>query len=237
MLSIVIPVRDDFAIIEESIEKITTFLDRLAFVEYEVIVVDDASTDDIVAGYAFIKKLVNDHIRILSLRRHVGQLTAIAHGIEFARGELLLTCDADLKADISLLDRALACLEGGADMVTIRRTVRPGVPGWRLIGSGFINSIVNAATGRRLSFNGPTFKLIRREVWQRTLSDPIAARMPVVFCAKYARKIDVIEVAINQKKSRSRYSTFSLFTLSLRVATLALLEWIFGSGGYEERTR
>jgi glycosyltransferase involved in cell wall biosynthesis len=115
-LSIVVPVYNE----EESLDLLhQRLLDVLPGLgcSYELIFVDDGSRDD---SFKVMKRMleVNPHLRVIRLRRNYGQTAAFSAGFDRARGEVVITLDADLQNDPADIPRLLAEFEQGYDVVS-----------------------------------------------------------------------------------------------------------------------
>ena len=114
-LSVVIPVRNESPNIDELYRELTEALERWGR-GYEVIVVDDGSTDD-----SFDKlcrwQQQDDRWRIIRFRRNFGQTAAFAAGIREARGRLIATSDGDLQNDPADLPAMIRRIDEGYDIV------------------------------------------------------------------------------------------------------------------------
>ena len=116
-LSVVVPLYNE----EESLPELVAWIDRVARQEqlrYEVIMIDDGSTDD---SWAVVEKLATkyDSVRGISFGRNYGKSAALYCGFEAARGEVVVTMDADLQDspdEIPALRRMI--LEEGYDLVS-----------------------------------------------------------------------------------------------------------------------
>jgi glycosyltransferase involved in cell wall biosynthesis len=101
-LSIVVPIYNEYESIPLLIEKVTAVA-QLMEVPYELICVDDGSTD---GSGKLLKTLARDRhdLRVILLRRNYGQTPAMAAGFNYARGRVIVTLDGDLQnepADIA----------------------------------------------------------------------------------------------------------------------------------------
>ena len=116
MLSIVIPVYNE----QESLETLHRELSEVAVAEgyqLDVIFVDDGSTD---ASWQQIEKLAagDGRVRGIRFRRNFGKAAALSAGFAQARGELVMTLDADLQDDPHEIPRFLAKMEQGLDVIS-----------------------------------------------------------------------------------------------------------------------
>ena len=106
-LSIVIPVRNESPNIKPLYDELTTTLVRGGR-SYEIIVIDDGSTDDTFAQLESLQSR-DPHLRVIRFRRNFGQTAAFAAGFAFARGRLVVTADGDQQNDAAA--RALKSTE------------------------------------------------------------------------------------------------------------------------------
>ncbi|MDX1540758.1 MAG: glycosyltransferase family 2 protein, partial [Geminicoccaceae bacterium] len=164
MLSIVIPAyneEDNVRPLYDSVMAAAAALGR----EFEVIVVDDGSSD---ATFARLAALAADDPRLkaIKLRRNYGQTPALAAGIDHARGEVLITMDADLQNDPDDIGRLVAALEEGHDLVAGWRQHRKDA--WlRSYLSRVANRLIAKVTGVPVKDNGCTLKAFRADLIKR----------------------------------------------------------------------
>src|ERR671912_2895523 len=103
-LSIVIPVRNESPNIKPLYDELTQTLVEYGR-PYEMLVIDDGSTDDTFQQLAALQSR-DPHLRVIRFRRNFGQTAAFAAGFAFARGKMVVTADGDLQndpADIKLM--------------------------------------------------------------------------------------------------------------------------------------
>jgi glycosyltransferase involved in cell wall biosynthesis len=112
-VSIIIPILNEEENLLPLIDEITeTMADRA----YEIVFVDDGSTDDSVNILKNLRSN-NPRIRILKLKRNYGKATAMAAGFDLARGKTSITMDGDLQDDPAEIPRFLASIAEGNDIV------------------------------------------------------------------------------------------------------------------------
>src|ERR1700730_6664613 len=114
-LSIVIPVRNEAASLEELHRELTGALDAWGR-SYEIIVVDDGSTDE---SFAILSRLQasDPRLRVIRFRKNFGQTAAFAAGFDHARGHIIVTSDGDLQNDPRDIPGMIETLEHGYDIV------------------------------------------------------------------------------------------------------------------------
>jgi glycosyltransferase involved in cell wall biosynthesis len=143
-------------------EKLSAHLDQLAQ-RYEVIFVDDGSTDN---TFAELKKLHDEHpgiVRVVRFRKNFGKTPALVAGFGRARGEIIFTMDGDLQDDPEEIPRFLAKLDEGYDLVTGWKFPRLD-PLSKTFPSRVFNWMVSTMTGVHLHDINCGFKSYRREI-------------------------------------------------------------------------
>jgi len=159
-LSVVIPIMNEEESIKPLLEAVYTALDGK--LEYELILVDDGSSDNTVSQ---VKKWAKENTKILVLNRNYGQTTAMAAGIEAAQGELIATLDGDLQNDPEDIPAMIEKLEsGGWDVVAGRRLKRQDGMLLRKVPSKIANWLIRRSTGVYISDYGCTLKIFTNDV-------------------------------------------------------------------------
>lgn len=158
-LSLVVPVMNE----EENIAHLHKAVsDALKDIDYELILVDDGSTDSTVEK---IKAIEDVRLRLLVLNRNYGQTTAMSAGIDEARGELIATIDGDLQNDPSDIPSMIEKLESeGWDVVAGWRKNRQDGMFLRKIPSKIANGLIRKLTGVYINDYGCTLKVFKADV-------------------------------------------------------------------------
>ena len=147
---------DNIAPLFDSIRK------ALVHYDYELILIDDGSTDSTVAK---IKALADHRTRLISFNRNYGQTAAMAAGIDHAHGDYIVTMDGDLQNDPSDIPAMLMKLkEEGWDVVAGNRKNRKDGMLWRKIPSRIANRMIRNLTGVFIRDYGCTLKVFKREI-------------------------------------------------------------------------
>jgi glycosyltransferase involved in cell wall biosynthesis len=160
-LSIVIPVFNEEENIPLLAEEIRRALDPQE-VAYEVVAVDDGSTDGTWARLESVRAQDPRWI-LVGLRRNFGQTAAMSAGFDHARGDVIVTLDGDLQNDPADIPRLLA-LAKDHDVVSGWRKERQDPFLSRRLPSMLANWLISRVTGVRLHDYGCTLKAYRREV-------------------------------------------------------------------------
>jgi polyisoprenyl-phosphate glycosyltransferase len=125
MFSLVIPIYNEEKLIDDLV--IRTISSVESFVsDYEVIFVDDGSTDSSLGRILSWQKK-NNHIRVLSLSKNFGHQAAYTAGLEYSRGSVVAMMDGDLQDPPELLADMYKKIAGGDfDVISAKRTGRKG---------------------------------------------------------------------------------------------------------------
>jgi glycosyltransferase involved in cell wall biosynthesis len=161
-LSIVIPVHNESPNIESLYDELTSVLERDGRT-FEVIVVDDGSTDDTFVQLSRLQGH-DPRLRVIRFRRNFGQTAAFAAGFAYARGRLVVTMDGDRQNDPADIPRMAARAEQGVDIVAGWRKDRKDTFITRRIPSMIANKLISWATGVDLHDYGCSLKVFRAEV-------------------------------------------------------------------------
>jgi polyisoprenyl-phosphate glycosyltransferase len=125
MLSVVIPVYNEEPLLDELVNRTITAIESF-IADYEVIFVDDGSTDNSLSKLLDLRK-ENDRIKVLSLSKNFGHQAAFTAGIEHAKGDLAAMMDGDLQDPPELLSLMYKKIrEEGFDVISGRKTGRKG---------------------------------------------------------------------------------------------------------------
>jgi glycosyltransferase involved in cell wall biosynthesis len=162
MLSIVIPIHNEEPAILPLYDKLTAVLERLQR-PYEIIFVDDASTD---RSFDLLANLVetDPRLKVIRLRRNFGQTAALAAGFDEAQGSVVISLDGDLQHDPEDIPALLAKIDEGYDIASGWRKNR--LDNWitRKFPSRVANWLMAKISGLELRDFGTTFKAYRSEV-------------------------------------------------------------------------
>ncbi len=165
-LSIVVPLYNERENVDPLHAEIASAMSAFDGAEgsWEVIYVDDGSTDGTYERLLASQTSQPDHVSVVRLRRNFGQTAALAAGFDQARGAVIVTMDGDLQNDPADIPRLLEELNRGHDVVSGWRRIRRDPLFTRRLPSRAGNWLISAVTGVALHDYGCTLKAYRREV-------------------------------------------------------------------------
>ncbi len=183
---------------------------------YEVIVVDDGSTDRTPAVLGAISA-ADPRFRLVRLDGNFGQSAALTAGFQTARGQYVLTMDGDLQNDPADFPRLLKHLEeGGFRVVSGWREKRKGNVALRVIPSQVANRLISWVSGLPSRDNGCSIKVYRAEVVKRVLLPHGFHRfLPAVFGVR-AEEFDQLPVSDRKRHSGQGHYGLSRFFAVMR---------------------
>jgi glycosyltransferase involved in cell wall biosynthesis len=132
-------------------------------IPFEMVFVDDGSKDATLARAVELAR-TDPRIRVVKFRRNYGQTAAMAAGIEYATGEVLVTMDGDLQNDPADIEEFLRKIEAGYDVVVGWRHQRQDKLVSRKIPSVIANWLIGKVTGISIKDNGCSLKAYRASV-------------------------------------------------------------------------
>jgi glycosyltransferase involved in cell wall biosynthesis len=161
-LSIVLPIYEEEESLPQLFARLFAVLDPLGK-SYEIVAVNDGSSDrssDVLGEIA----RAHPQVRVVDFRRNYGQTAALMAGFDFARGEIIVTLDADLQNDPSDIPNLLAKLNEGYDVVSGWRANRQDAAIKRNFLSRVANGVISKVSGVELHDYGCTLKAYRRDI-------------------------------------------------------------------------
>lgn len=198
-VSVVVPLyneEENISILQRELNEALTGLD------YEIIFVDDGSSDETVSRIA-----AGPRIRVLRFEKNVGQSAAIFAGLQAMRSEIAVLIDGDLQNDPADIPRLLAEISRGADLVCGYRTQRKDTVVKRIT-SWVANFVRSRFTRDGVRDTGCTLKAMRR--------DCIAALVPFKGMHRFipalvkAAGFRLVEIPVNHRPRRFGQSKYSL---------------------------
>ena len=221
-LSVVIPLYNEEENIQLLHERLRKALDPLAQ-EYEILFVDDGSTD---RTLSLLEKIQADDKRVivLSLRRNFGQTAAFAAGFDFARGDVVVTMDGDLQNDPTDIPKLLEMIKDN-DLVSGWRKKRKDPFFTRRLPSIIANWLISKVTGVKLHDYGCSLKAYRREVIKNLkLYGEMHRFIPAVASWYGVRVAEVETVHHPRLRGKSKYGISRTIKVVLDLITVKFLQ-------------
>lgn len=205
-LSIIIPVRNESPNIRPVYDELTETLGRYGR-SYEIIMIDDGSTDDSFQQLQTMQAR-DPRLRVIRFRRNFGQTAAFAAGIAYARGRLVVTSDGDMQNDPNDIPAMVDRIEQGYDIVCGWRKDRKDTFVTRRLPSMIANKLISWATGVKLHDYGCSLKVFRSEVVKPLRLYGEMHRFLPAIASQIGVRID--EVGVNHRARRAGHSKYGL---------------------------
>ena len=221
-VSVVVPVFNEEESVDLLCEKLHASLSRLNRT-YEIILVDDGSSDrtwDLLA--ANTKKI--PHLRAIRFRRNFGQTAAMSAGFHAARGDVIVTLDADLQNDPADIPKLLERIDAGYDVVSGWRKDRKDAFINRKLPSMMANGLISRMTGVALHDYGCTLKAYRRDVIKNVHLYGEMHRFIPALASWVGGRIDEVVVTHHPRQfGKSKYGISRTFRVVLDLMTVKFL--------------
>ena len=222
-LSCVVPGKNEAANLVLLLPVLTQALAELS-PHWEVIVVDDGSTDDTLER---LRDWLSPGrgVRLLQLSRNFGKEAALTAGMQAARGDAVIFMDADLQHPPALLPTLVEHWRRGADMVYTVRETRDDETALKRLGAAWFYGLMNAADRFEIPSGAGDFRLMDRQVVQALLALPERNRfMKGLYAWVGYHTVAVPYQPQERALGRSTFNYFQLLRLSLDGLT-AFTNW------------
>jgi glycosyltransferase involved in cell wall biosynthesis len=238
MISVIIPVFNEEKNILPLYEKITSVLEHINK-NYEVIFIDDGSSDDTLSILRPICKK-DSHIKFISLSRNYGQTSALSAGIDFSKGKIIIPMDGDLQNDPEDIPSLLQKIEEGYEVVSGWRKDRKDPFLKRRLPSIIANKIISFIGGVHLHDYGCTLKAYRRDILKNfRLYGEMHRFIPIYAKWVGARLTEIPVHHFPRKLGSSKYGVNRVFKVILDLMVVKFLLsysqkpiYVFGGTGF-----
>jgi undecaprenyl-phosphate 4-deoxy-4-formamido-L-arabinose transferase len=214
LVSLVVPLFNEEKTIGELHARATEALEAIGR-PYELVLVDDGSSD---STWAVLEELhrSDERVRAVRFKRNFGQHPALHAGITRARGDIVVTMDADLQNDPAEIAKLVRAVESGSDVASGRRRVRGEGLG-RKLPSRLVNKMLRSFTKADISDFGCSFNAYRREVLLPLIGSIGKQKFTKALVLSTGASVVEVEVEHRVRDGRSRYSSLGLTRLALHV--------------------
>ena len=218
LVSVVIPVYNEEAVLQQLFERLYPVMDRLGS-PYEIVFVDDGSRD---RSTELLREQFNarpEVTRVILLAFNAGQHMAILAGFEHARGERIVTLDADLQNPPEEIGKLLDEMDRGHDYVGgIRRDRHDSW--WRMRASKMVNWARAKTTRIRMTDQGCMLRAYDRRLIDVIMRSGEANTFIPALAFRYARSASEIDVEHAARAAgASKYSLLRLIQLNFDLMT------------------
>jgi glycosyltransferase involved in cell wall biosynthesis len=222
-LSVLIPVFNEVENVEPLHEELDSVLGSSG-VRYELIFVNDGSTDGTTARLEALQERDPDHVLVVMLRRNCGQTAALSAALDQARGQILVPIDGDRQNDPADIPRLLKEIDGGYDVVSGWRKNRQDALLTRKVPSWIANRIVAWLSGVTLHDFGCTLKAYRRSVLEGVRLYGEMHRFIPIFAAWQGAR--VTELVVNHRPRTAGKTKYGLGRTINVVLDLILIRFL-----------
>ena len=236
-VSIIIPIFNEEDNVDALVDALWAVLAQASFT-FEVLLINDGSNDRTLARLraAAAKK---PQARIIDFRRNYGQAAAIMAGIDYARGKIIISLDADLQNDPRDIPLLLAKLDEGYDVVSGWRQDRQDAAIRRNLASRLANRLISMISGVKLHDYGCTLKAYRADVIKDVRLYGEMHRFIPIYASWMGARVTEIPVTHNARKfGKSKYGLERAFKVILDLLVVKFLDrhfvkpiYVFGGFG------
>jgi len=217
-LSVVIPVLNESDNLQELLRRCLAACREIGGV-FEIILVDDGSTDGSTAMIAAAADQYGPEVVAVLLNRNYGQHAAVFAGLSQSHGEIVVTLDADLQNPPEEIPNLVREMKKGFDVVgTVRENRRDSL--FRRLASSLVNFMVRRATGVMMHDYGCMLRAYRRPIIEAMLQCREHSTFIPILANSFARTTSEIQVRHDSRRQGdSKYSLFKLISLQFDLLT------------------
>ena len=217
-ISVIIPVFNEEENLRELAERLMRTLKAMGR-PFEIILVDDGSSDSSWDLLSELHDQYPENLRALQFNRNFGQHQAIFAGFQAARGQVMITLDADLQNPPEEIPRLVAKLEEGYDTVGGWRENRRDSL-FRKLPSHLVNVVMSRVTGTKLRDYGCMLRAYRREVIDSINQCHESSSFIPALANLYSRRVAEIPVGhAERERGQSKYGLIKLLRLNFDLMT------------------
>jgi glycosyltransferase involved in cell wall biosynthesis len=221
-ISVVVPVLNEEESLPHLHQKLTEALAGSGY-SYEIVVVDDGSTDRSFEIMCQLQRK-DPHLRVVRFRRNYGQTAAFTAGFDRARGDVVITIDADLQNDPADIPALMVKMAEGYDVVSGWRVDRQDRFLDRRLPSILANRLIGWSTGVRIHDYGCSLKAYRREVLADVrLYGDLHRFIPALASAAGARVTEIPVRHYARRYGKAKYGLSRTFKVVLDILAVRFL--------------
>ncbi len=216
-ISVLVPVLNEQESLPELQKRLYDTLEAIGK-PYEIIYINDGSTDR--TGEMLEEFHVRDgSVKVIEFNRNYGQHMALFAGFEYAKGDMVITIDADLQNPPEEIPKLVQKIAEGYEVVgTYRKDRKDSI--FRRLPSFIVNKITSKLVGVKLRDYGCMLRAYSRSIVDYMNMCPESSSFIPALANTFAKRIVEIEVAHEErKKGTSKYSPFRLLRLNFDLMT------------------
>jgi undecaprenyl-phosphate 4-deoxy-4-formamido-L-arabinose transferase len=214
-ISVVVTLYNEDGTVDEVVRRTVDTLGALGR-DWELILVDDGSTDATWTAVEEAHAADAGRIRGIRLKRNFGQHPAMHAGLVRARGDVIVTMDGDLQNAPEDIPKLVAAVENGADVASGRRAARRDSWG-RTVPSLLVNGMLRRFTGVAISDFGCAFNAYRRSALEPALGSIGKQKFTKALVLSTGASVTEVDVQHSPRQGSSRYSPLRLTRVALHV--------------------
>ncbi len=221
-ISVIVPMRNESPNVRQLYVELVAALEAYGR-PFEIVVIDDGSTDDTFALLGGIQRQ-DPRVRVIRFRRNFGQTAAFAAGFKHARGSFIVTSDGDGQNDPKDIPAMVDKARTGPDIVAGWRKERKDPFINRRLPSMIANAIISYATGVKLHDYGCSLKVFRADVVKSMrLYGEMHRFLPAIAAEQ---GVEIVEHVVNHRKrmfGKSKYGISRTIRVVLDLMTVKFL--------------
>jgi len=225
-LSVIIPIYDEEKNVPGLCDGLFKVLQSLPY-SFEIIAVNDGSKD---GSLEALRRETGKHpeLKVVDFRRNFGQTAALMAGIDYSKGEVIVSIDADLQNDPDDIPLLVAKLAEGYDVVSGWRKDRQDAAVRRVLMSRVANFIISLVSGVKLTDYGCTLKAYRRDVVKGIRLYGEMHRFIPIYASWMGAKVVEMPVRHHPRRfGRSKYGLGRVFKVLLDLMVVKFLDQYF----------
>jgi glycosyltransferase involved in cell wall biosynthesis len=236
LLSLIVPFYNEAAMVEQFSDAILPCLAAIEDTEWEIVCVDDGSTDATLAGLVTLAAR-DKRFKIIEFSRNFGKEAALTAGIDAARGEAVIPIDADLQDPPEMIAPMVEAWIAGAEVVLARRTDRSSDGLWKRKTAAWFYRLHNQMSPTQIPENVGDFRLMDRAVVAALKQLPERQRfMKGLFAWVGFRTVTIDYARAARAGGTTKFSAFKLWNFALEgftsFSTAPLRIWTYlGAAG------
>ena len=220
--SVVVPVMNEEENVTLLYDKLVKALQAMGM-PYEIIIVDDGSTDK---TFEILEKIrsQDENLKLIKFRRNFGQSAAMGAGFRFARGNIIIAMDGDLQNDPADIPKLVARLAEGYDVVSGWRKNRKDKMIVRKLPSRIANRLIQRLTIVQIHDTGCSLKAYKKEIVKQVrVYGELHRFIPALARIEGAKVGEVVVNHHSRKFGKSKYKITRTFKVVMDLTTLNLL--------------